>query len=258
MRYYFAFFAAVAALVSGCASKSITVTRSQELSGLIGRRVTIVGTAMHSCPGAMVFGGDNFCVFVEGIKYWPTNHDRQLIQVTGSLTRQHSPDLYFIRDARWTLAGKAGSTDAAETREIQQLLQDAGTTNLPVVYHNKQYDFTFFLPAGWKGYSVLTGQWDGGEAWHGPMIVLRHPHWNADDPYQDIPIMVFTRSQWEADKKGVFATGAGGVEFEIGHNRKYVFGIHSRFNWGESEGWQEASRIVEQNQAANAPHLIAE
>ena len=140
--------------------------------------------------------------------------------------------------------------------------------NLPLLYHNAQYDFTFFLPASWQGYSVLTQQWEGHTysaaadkevaLEHGPVIVLRHSQWKASNPWQDIPILVFTRSQWKADKQGRLSIGAGGVEYEIGHNRTYVFGIHSRFNWGESRGWEEAGAIVERNEAANTPHLHQE
>src|ERR1039458_1113211 len=86
-------------------------------------------------------------------------------------------------------------------------------SGLPVLYHNTQYDFTFFLPASWLGYSVLARQWmdeaiterlmssqgysEFAQQWdgetylpaadrtaimeHGPMIVLRHPQWKPDD-----------------------------------------------------------------------------
>jgi len=135
-----------------------------------------------------------------------------------------------------------------------------------VFYHNVQYDFTFFLPAIWQGYSVLVQQWEGRTylaaadkvvvTEHGPVIVLRHPQWKAGDHYQDIPIEVFTRSQWEAYHQGRFSIGAGGIEEEIGHNPKYVFATSSRFNADDTvKGWKEADDIVERNRAANAPHL---
>ena len=138
-------------------------------------------------------------------------------------------------------------------------------SGLPVIYHNAEYDFTFFLPASWRGYSVLMQQWDG-ERYvaavdrsevtdYGPVIVLRNPRWKAGDPYQDIPIRVFTRSQWEG-AEGPPSIDAGGVEFEIAHNAKYVFAINSRFDWDESfKGREEAGTIVYRNQVANGPHL---
>jgi hypothetical protein len=136
---------------------------------------------------------------------------------------------------------------------------------LPLRYHNAPYDFTFYLPASWKGYSVLTQQWEstiesadyqkqiGTE--RGPLIILRHPQWKASEPYLDFSIHVFTRNQWELEIKGRIAVDAGGLENEIAHNAKYVFAISSRFDWDELKGFKEAGRIVEQNQAANRPRL---
>ena len=141
-------------------------------------------------------------------------------------------------------------------------------SDLPLRYHNAKYGFTFFLPAGWKGYSVLMQQWDaelpsadyekviGIE--RGPVIALRNPRWRAGEPYQDIPILVFTRSQWDADKHGRFHIGAGGVDQEIAHNAKYAFAISTRFNWDELKGFEEAWKIVDHNQDANKPHLYPE
>ena len=78
------------------------------------------------------------------------------------------------------------------------------TTNqpngLPLRYHNSQHNFTFFLPASWKGYSVRTQQWEG-EMYspqkdtdvvlaHGPIIVFRNPLWKTNDLYYDIPIYI--------------------------------------------------------------------
>jgi len=141
-------------------------------------------------------------------------------------------------------------------------------SGLPLRYHNAHYDLTFFLPPAWQGYSVLVQQWEGRTYFpgadeetvteRGPLIVLRHPQWQANDPCQDIPILVFTRSQWDAHHQGKFSIGAGGIEQEIRHNFKFVFAISSRFNSGEFKGWQEAGHLIEQNRAASAPHLYPE
>lgn len=138
-------------------------------------------------------------------------------------------------------------------------------SGLPLRYHNSQFGFTFFLPANWKGYSILMQQWNaelhsfdyqtviGIES--GPIIVLRNPHWKADEPYQDISIIVFTRRQWDFAKPQRLFVGAGGIEYEISHNAKYVFGINSRHNWGEFNGWEETGKIVQQNVVAGMPHM---
>lgn len=137
---------------------------------------------------------------------------------------------------------------------------------LPVCYHNAQYRLTFFLPASWQGHSVLSQQWEGSSyvpakdttevTGRGPLLVLRHPRWRADAPCQDIPILVYTRRQWEAGAEEKSFPYAGGVIDEMWHNRNYVFAIYSRYNWAGLEGWNEVAKIVEQNCAANKmPHL---
>jgi hypothetical protein len=143
-------------------------------------------------------------------------------------------------------------------------------SGLPARYHDAQYDFTFFLPARWQGHSVLIQKWEGVSCLpakdttavtaHGPIIVLRHPQWKADDPSQDIPIMVFTRSQWDALHSGEWFPYAGGVIGEMWQTRKHVFAIYSRYNADDSvKGWNEADRILGGNSAAHAtPHLYPE
>jgi hypothetical protein len=134
-------------------------------------------------------------------------------------------------------------------------------SDLPIVYHNKEYDFTFFLPASWQRYSVLIQQWNGEDYSHDAMIILRNPQWKANNPYQDIPVLVFTRSQWDALNHGKLwpSLYAGGVIDELWHNRKYVFAMSSRYNWGELKGSKEVAGIVNKNCAAHpAPHLYQE
>jgi hypothetical protein len=140
-------------------------------------------------------------------------------------------------------------------------------SDLLILYTNAQYRFTFRLPASWRGYSVLTQGWEGVAylpakdravaVEHGPVLVLRHPQWKADKPYQDIPVLVLTRSQWQRECEGKFGIGAGGFDEEIGHNSEYVFAVSSRFNAAdEVGGWKEASEAVERNRASNGPPLV--
>src|SRR5438093_12099132 len=81
-------------------------------------------------------------------------------------------------------------------------------SGLPLRYHNARYGLTFFLPASWRGYSVSIQQLEDTTyspaedkqilVGRTPMITLRHPRWQASAPYQDIPILSFTRAQWDA------------------------------------------------------------
>jgi hypothetical protein len=138
----------------------------------------------------------------------------------------------------------------------------------PIRYHNGEYKLVFYLPQTWKGYSVLMSRWDGEKYLpekdrvvvlaRGPIITLRNPQWKTSEPCQDMPIYVFTRGQWDDLHVGKFdAAGAGGVLFELWHNDKYVFGIHSRYNANDSlDGWKDVQDILNKNCAAHSePHL---
>lgn len=141
-------------------------------------------------------------------------------------------------------------------------------SGLPIRYHKAEYNLAFYLPATWKGYSVLMGRWVGEtyqpekdqvtQVAYGPILTLRNPHWKTNHVHQDIPIYVFTRRQWNDIHLGNYdAVGAGGVIFELWHNDKYVFGIHSRYNANDSvDGWKDAQDILNKNCAAHSePHL---
>ena len=145
-------------------------------------------------------------------------------------------------------------------------------SGLPLRYQNAQYGLTFFLPASWRGYSVSIHQLQDERyspakdrqiiVGHTPMITLRHPQWQAGVPYQDIPILVFTRPQWDALHQGKLwpSLYAGGIMEELWHNRKYVFAISSRYNPDDSvNDWREVANVVGQNCAAhNMPRLYPE
>jgi hypothetical protein len=175
----------------------------------------------------------------------------------------------YLEKSRFTFGNRAESNGQAMPAGdfywfyLKDFAGGDGPPDLPIRYHNAQYNFTFLLPAGWRGYSVSVQQWQG-ETYspaedktiitgHGPMITLRHPQWKTNDLYQDIPIVVFTRSQWDALNHGQLwpSLFAGGAMDEIWHNQNYVFAMSSRYNWGELNGAHEVTEIIEQNRAAN-------
>jgi hypothetical protein len=125
-----------------------------------------------------------------------------------------------------------------------------------VKYQNDQYGFSFSLPEGWKGYSIVTDKWEGfangpkGDVTvaQGPLISIRNPAWTAQKPYQDIPIMVFTLSQWDSLLRGEFNVGAAPVNpTRIGFNAKYVFAIPTRYNFAFPIGYEEVDKILQNN-----------
>ncbi len=118
-------------------------------------------------------------------------------------------------------------------------------------YRHDQYGFKVSLPENWKGYSIVTDMWEGfgGEnnmiIENGPEISIRHPQWTAQNPRQDIPIMIFTISQWESLLSDSFHIGAAPINpSEIGRNTKYVFAIPARYNYAFPEGYQEVEDIL--------------
>ena len=145
-------------------------------------------------------------------------------------------------------------------------------TDLPLRYHDARYDLTFCLPASWRDYSVSIQQLEDERysaakdkpiiVGHTPMITLRHRRWQADAPYQDIPILVYTRVQWDALHHGELwpSVFAGGTMDELWHTERFVFAISSRSNAADKiRGWRETADVVEQNRAANKMlHLYPE
>jgi hypothetical protein len=103
-----------------------------------------------------------------------------------------------------TATTASNSSEAGDN--TAQASSDNTQVNTNIAYSNTEYGFDFTLPASWEGYSVLTEDWQGkaisgdhtGEVVEsGKEIILRHPSWTKADPYQDIPIMVFSLDQWD-------------------------------------------------------------
>jgi len=124
------------------------------------------------------------------------------------------------------------------------------------VYINNQYGFQFVLPESWKGYTVVQSEWEGyhqGEsgqlpAARGPLLSLRHPLWTAAEPRQDIPIMVFTLSQWNEIENEILHIGAAPIgPSELGRNDRYVFALPARYNFAFPAGYEEVEQILAGN-----------
>jgi hypothetical protein len=123
---------------------------------------------------------------------------------------------------------------------------------ISIEYRNTEYGFSFSLPISWKGYSIITDTWQGynnGDSnltvEEGPIISIRHPLWTTKNPRQDIPIWVFTISQWNSFQQNQYSISAGGITEELGRNAKYVFALYSRYNFAELPGFEEVITIFE-------------
>jgi len=130
-------------------------------------------------------------------------------------------------------------------------------TQPAVVYQNIEYGFRFQLPDSWRNFTAVDNQWKGtalegpqaGEVIEtGPLISIRHPLWTEETPRQDIPIMVFTISQWNAIQLEQLSLGAAPIgPSELGRNNKYVFALPARYNYAFPLGFEEVEQILKDN-----------
>ena len=123
-----------------------------------------------------------------------------------------------------------------------------------VVYHNTQYGFCFVLPASWKGFTIVREQWSGtmfssGQVVHGPQLLIRNPQWTAKKPYQDIPIMIFTPSQWKMVVAVTMTVSAAPIgPAKMGENSHYVFALPPRWiGFTDALGQDEVNSWMQQN-----------
>lgn len=126
-----------------------------------------------------------------------------------------------------------------------------------IVYKNTEYGFNFSLPDSWKDYSIIIDKWEGiaqedqqagKAAENGPIIYIRHPQWTSQNQRQDIPIIVFTTSQWNLLQKEAFHIGAAPIgPSELGRNSKYVFALPARYNYAFPTGYEEVEEILKGN-----------
>jgi hypothetical protein len=146
------------------------------------------------------------------------------------------------------------STSPNVTPTPTQKTSSSSADSNSIVYMNTQYGFQFSLPERWKGYSIINSKWEGlakdGESSEkvvetGPLISIRDSQWTAQTPRQDIPIMVFTLSQWNSLQRGVFHIGASPIgPSELGRNDTYVFALPARYNYSFPPGYEEVDKIL--------------
>lgn len=124
-----------------------------------------------------------------------------------------------------------------------------------IIYENAEYGFSFTLPDSWKDYKIVAEKWEGlavGSAQGetvvetGPLLSIRHPQWTAENPRQDIPIMIFTINQWNSLQQEKFHIGAAPIgPSELGRNSEYVFALPARYNYAFPTGYEEVENILQ-------------
>jgi hypothetical protein len=118
-----------------------------------------------------------------------------------------------------------------------------------LLYRNSDYGFAFILPESWKGYAIVIEGWEGrslegstsGQITEtGPELLIRHPQWVLANQRQDIPVMVFTITQWDLVQQEKISVGAAPMPpSEMGRNSTYVFALPA--------GFEEVEQILAEN-----------
>ncbi|WP_050981294.1 hypothetical protein [Caldisericum exile] len=153
-----------------------------------------------------------------------------------------------------TLKGYVGDIDISKIlEESNALFKECFRT---LKYTNTEYGFNFYLPLTWSNYKVIEDKWtgyktgaSGGEVTEtGPMILIRNPQWAEKEPTQDIPIMIFTISEWNDLENEKFHIGAAPIgPTELGRNSKYVFALPARYNYAFPKGFEIVDEIMQSN-----------
>ena len=170
------------------------------------------------------------------------------IETTAVTTAAATAATTAVTTAATTAITTAATTASTETETTSTQEQQQ------IIYTNTQYGFSFSLPLSWEGYSIVTTKWEGNPAGsdsvieQGPIVSIRNPKWTSANPYQDIPIMIFTLAQWNSLQQDKFHIGAGPEgPGELGRNTKYVFGLPFRYNYSFPTGYQEVDKILQGN-----------
>lgn len=153
-------------------------------------------------------------------------------------------------------SSQAVSSEAAvsQTASVSSAAPVSSASASAVVYANAKYGLRVALPAGWKGFTVLTQQWSAfrtsdptaSDSVFGPEIALRNPKWTKSKPYQDIPILVFTSAQWKQFEQDKLHIGAAPIgPRKLAANSKYVFALPARYNFAFPAGYEEVERIID-------------
>jgi hypothetical protein len=191
---------------------------------------------------------------------WPERIEITATEKLADSKYQVKGDIIEVTSVEMTQGGYAAKQPVTLTVEklenrwlITAVKQDAYGQTAPNLYQNKQYGFSFQLPESWTGYYVISDQWKGFAldtssdvpVETGSLLSIRHPQWTLEDPRQDIPIMVFTMSQWNALQQGEFSVGAAPIgPKELGRNSQYVFALPARYNFAFPTGHEEVEEIL--------------
>ena len=145
-------------------------------------------------------------------------------------------------------------TEATSSPSMASTTTVASTefTNTPLDYKNYTYGFEIKFPNSWMRYQTMMEFWDGVSVndgsvkYKGPKIVFRNPNWTETKPWQDIPVMIFTKEQWKLAESEDMAVSAAPIgPSKLGENKNYVFALPPRWvGFTDTLGQDEAQNIT--------------
>lgn len=195
---------------------------------------------------------------------WPDRIEINSIKKLSGNNYEINGDIIEITSMELTGGGYAAKRPITLLLKIKKgkwIIYDAGMGSYrkidSVIYENKKYGFNIILPESWQDYKVITGKWEGVSSKtsengkitaSGTLIYIRHPKWTVENKRQDIPIMIFTVTEWNQLEKGDFHIGAAPVgPRELGRNSFYVFALPARYNFNFYKGYKEVEDIINSN-----------
>jgi len=80
---------------------------------------------------------------------------------------------------------------------------------------------------------------------HGPSITIRNSKWTKENPYQDIPVLIFKPEVWrKVDDAKILVGAAPFAPSELGRNNRYVFALPARLTSDSATGYQEVLNLA--------------
>jgi len=170
--------------------------------------------------------------------------------VSGCSSKPKTPPVSDIKDSHGCIVSSGNNWCEAQ----QKCLKTGESCEVVKIntYRNEDYGFELTLPDSWQGYSASTTAWhgqlvDGGsQKFQGPEVIIRNPKWTAKQPWQDLPIMIFTQADWKLVDNETLAVSAAPIgPSKLGENTKYVFATPPRWvGFTDTLGQDEAAEIV--------------
>lgn len=135
-----------------------------------------------------------------------------------------------------------------ETNTLIEIEKNKISSMMSEDYHNTDYGFSLSLPPSWENYSIIQSTWSGellitpNTKYQGPKIIIRNPNWAEARRYQDIPVMIFTPTEWKLIVEENLSVSAAPIgPSKLGENSKYIFALPPR--------WYGFTDDLEQEQA---------